>query len=325
MAGAVGGGAGALHRRALAELGGVAAERALVDAPVLGAAERHAVVLELVDRLRRLAREVLHRVGVAEPVRALDGVVHVPLPVVRAHVAEAGGDAALRGDGVAAGREDLGDAGGLQPGLGHAEGGAQAGAAGADDDHVVGVVDELVCGHRATPQAVKAILATAKTPASAKAQQSRVLATQRRGAGRRAVHVVLDHDLHPLLQVENAGQQEEDGDDGVEGLGIGGADRLEVGPEAAGEGEEEEQRQRHQRHRRQALAPPVAGALVGGAEPEDTLPVGAEAHARLPQQRHDQGDDRHHRRADRARRGRSCARCRDRSRRRCPRPGGGCR
>ena len=52
-----------------------------------------------------------------------------------------GGDAALRRDRVRAGREDLGDAGGLQALLGHAERGAQAGAAGADDDDVEGVVD----------------------------------------------------------------------------------------------------------------------------------------------------------------------------------------
>ena len=49
VTGAVGGGAGALRGRAFAVLGGHAAEGALVDAAVLGAAEGHAVVLELVD------------------------------------------------------------------------------------------------------------------------------------------------------------------------------------------------------------------------------------------------------------------------------------
>ena len=105
VAGAVGGGAGALRRRAFAELGGHAAERALVDAAVLGARERHAVVLELVDGVRRVAAQIFDGVLVAEPVGALDGVVHVPAPVVRPHVAERGGDAALRRDGVRARRE----------------------------------------------------------------------------------------------------------------------------------------------------------------------------------------------------------------------------
>ena len=139
----IGGGAGAL-RDALAELRGHAAERALIDLALLGAAEGHAVMLELDDGGDRLAHHVLDGVLVAEPVRALDRVVHVPAPVVLAHVAERGADAALRRHGVAAGREHLGDAGGPQPLLGHAEGGAQAGAAGADDDDVIGVIDDLI-------------------------------------------------------------------------------------------------------------------------------------------------------------------------------------
>ena len=53
-------------------------------------------------------------------------------------------DAALRRHGVAAGREHLGDAGGFQALGGQAESGAQAGAAGADHDHVVLVIDHLV-------------------------------------------------------------------------------------------------------------------------------------------------------------------------------------
>ena len=136
VAGAVGGGAGALRRWPSPKLRGHAAERALVDLAVLGARERHAVVLELVDRGRRVAAEIFDRVLVAEPVRPLDGVVHVPAPVVRAHVAERGGDAALRRDGVRAGRENLGDAGGLQARLRRAERRAQARAAGADDHDV---------------------------------------------------------------------------------------------------------------------------------------------------------------------------------------------
>ncbi len=94
VAGAVGRGTGAL-RDALAVVRGHAAERALVDLAVFGARERQAVVLEFEDRGRRLLGHVLDGVLVAEPVRALDGVVHVQAPVVLAHVAERGADAAL--------------------------------------------------------------------------------------------------------------------------------------------------------------------------------------------------------------------------------------
>ena len=139
VAGAVGGGAGAL-RLALAVVHGHAAERALIDLAVLGARERHAPMLELVDRLRRVAHHVFDGVLVAEPVRSLDGVVHVPAPVIRMHVAERGGNAALRRDRVRACRKHLGDAGGAKPGLAAADHRAQARAAGADHDDVVGVI-----------------------------------------------------------------------------------------------------------------------------------------------------------------------------------------
>src|ERR671920_2258182 len=52
--------------------------------------------------------------------------------------------AALRRHRVAAGGEHLGDARGLQAFFRHAEGGPQAGSAGAHDDDVVGVVDNLI-------------------------------------------------------------------------------------------------------------------------------------------------------------------------------------
>ncbi len=140
VAGAVGGGAGAL-RGALAVMGGHAAERALIDLAVFFAArERQAPVLQLVDGFRRVAAEIFDGVLVAEPVGTLDGVVHVPAPVVLAHVAERGGDAALRRHRMRAGGEHLGDAGGAQAGLAAADHGAQAGAAGADHHHVVAVI-----------------------------------------------------------------------------------------------------------------------------------------------------------------------------------------
>ncbi len=151
VAGAVGRRAGAL-RRALAVMRGHAAERALVDLAFLGARERHAVMFQLDDRGDRLAAHVLDRVLVAEPVGALDRVVEVEAPVVLAHVAERGGDTALRGHGVRAGREHLGDAGGLQALLGQAEGGAQARATGADHDHVVFVLLDLISFHRSVSE-----------------------------------------------------------------------------------------------------------------------------------------------------------------------------
>ena len=145
VAGAVGGGAGAL-RGFLAEVLGHAAKGALVDLAFLGAAERHAEMLELDDRRNRLAAHVFDGVLVAQPVRPLDGVVHVPAPVVLAHIAQRRRNAALGGHGVAARREHLRDAGGLQAGRSHAHGGAEARATGADNNDIVLVIDNLIGG-----------------------------------------------------------------------------------------------------------------------------------------------------------------------------------
>src|SRR5208282_4389004 len=143
MTGTIGGGAGASGGR-FAVIRHVAAERALVDLALLGPAERHAEVLKLVHRLHRLAAHVLDGVLVTQPVRPLHGIVHVPAPVVLVHVAERGGDAALRRDRVAARGEHFADAGRLQPGGTHAERGTQAGTTGADHHDVVGVVHHVV-------------------------------------------------------------------------------------------------------------------------------------------------------------------------------------
>src|SRR3989442_12559886 len=150
VTGAVGGRAGAL-RGTLAVMGGHAAERPLIDPAVFRARERQAPMLELVHRLGRVAAEILDGILVAEPVRPLDGVVHVPAPVVLAHIAERGRDAALRRYRVRAGREHLADAGGLEAGLAAADDRTQARPAGADPDHVLTSILHRISLHRRPP------------------------------------------------------------------------------------------------------------------------------------------------------------------------------
>jgi len=104
-------------------------------------------VLQFDDRRRRLLAHELDRVLIAEPIRPLDGVVHMPAPIVDAHVAERRRDAALRRHRVAAGGEYLGKAGRGQTGLGKTEGGAQASASRTDDDDIVSVLDQFVFAH----------------------------------------------------------------------------------------------------------------------------------------------------------------------------------
>ena len=146
VAGPVGRRASALRRRTLAELGGHAAERALVDAAILGARERHAPMLEFIHGGWRIAAKIFDRILIAEPIRPLNGVVHVPSPIVWSHVAERRRDAALRRDRVRAGRKDLGDARRPKSRLRTANGRPQSRATGADDDNVERMVGNRIGG-----------------------------------------------------------------------------------------------------------------------------------------------------------------------------------
>ena len=104
-------------------------------------------MLQLVDSFRRLPDKILHRVNIAEPIGTLYGVIEVPVPVVGSHVAQRSGDPALRGNGVRAGREKLGDASGAQSLFGHAERCSETRSAGPHDNHIIDVIGELIRAH----------------------------------------------------------------------------------------------------------------------------------------------------------------------------------
>src|SRR5882724_12418340 len=88
-----------------------AAKGSLKYPPVLHARKWHAEMFQLVDSFGRTPAEIFDGVLIAQPVGALDGVVHVPAPIVLAHIAERGRYAPLRRHGMAAGGKDFGDAG----------------------------------------------------------------------------------------------------------------------------------------------------------------------------------------------------------------------
>src|SRR5205085_415301 len=156
MTRAVRGGAGALRRRSFAHVLGHSAERTLVDLALRRAAEGEAHMFEFDHCGGRFATEIFDRVLVPQPVRSLHRIVHVPLPMIRAHIAEACSNASLSSHGMASRREHLGDACSLEPGFGGAHRCPKAGPAGTDDDDVIGMIDDLVRAHAAAPNAIRA-------------------------------------------------------------------------------------------------------------------------------------------------------------------------
>ena len=84
----------------------------------------------------RAAAHEFDGVLVAEPVGAFHGVVHVPIPAVFLHVAQRGGNAALRGHGVGAGGEYFGEHGGVEAGFGKLQRRTQAGTAAANNNGI---------------------------------------------------------------------------------------------------------------------------------------------------------------------------------------------
>src|ERR1700675_259516 len=120
VASALRGGAGPVRHVALGIIRCVSAKLPLVDLAVLSTAERYAEMFEFDDGRDRLTAHIFDRVLIAEPVGAPDRIEHVPAPIVIFHVAERSADAALRGNGMPSGRENLCDAGRVQSRRDHA-------------------------------------------------------------------------------------------------------------------------------------------------------------------------------------------------------------
>src|SRR5215213_3028173 len=96
-------------------------------------------MLELEHRIDSLASEHFRRVLIDEIVTALDGVEHVPLPMIFFDIAEGRADTTLGRSCVRPRWVELADDRDVSL-AGHLDGRHQAGAAGADDDRVVAVI-----------------------------------------------------------------------------------------------------------------------------------------------------------------------------------------
>src|SRR5690606_34111865 len=109
VTGTVGSGTGTGSLAAVTIILGLTTERTLIDAALLGTGERQAHMLELEHGFGAYGTHVFDRVLVTDVVGTLDGVVHVPAPVViRVRRGDGTSDTALGGYCVRTGREHLG-------------------------------------------------------------------------------------------------------------------------------------------------------------------------------------------------------------------------
>ncbi len=88
VTGTVGGGGTSVSLTTLTVVERLTTESTLVDLAVLGTGEGKTEVLELDNGTGSLTTHVVDSVLVTEPIGTLDGVVHVPPPVVLGHITE---------------------------------------------------------------------------------------------------------------------------------------------------------------------------------------------------------------------------------------------
>lgn len=79
----------------------------------------------------------MNRILVTQPITTLDGIVHVPPPIILGHVSQSGIDTTLCGDGMRTRGEELGDTCGLETGFGETEGCSKTGTTGAAESKSV--------------------------------------------------------------------------------------------------------------------------------------------------------------------------------------------
>ena len=140
MARAVSGIAGAAHR-SLAIIACVTPETPLIDTTIVRTIERQTAMLQFIDSINGIAGENLGGRLIHQVITALDGIIHMPLPVVLFLVAQRGCDSTLRRARVRARRVHLGQY--CDAGVGQLHGRHQASAARTNNDDIEFMVHSL--------------------------------------------------------------------------------------------------------------------------------------------------------------------------------------
>ena len=100
-------------------------------------------MFQFVDRIDSVSRQDRRRVLIDEIVATIDGVEHMPFPVVFLGVAKCRGNATLGGSGMRTGRIELANYRDIRASR-HLNGSHQSGAPGAHDHRIVSVIAHAV-------------------------------------------------------------------------------------------------------------------------------------------------------------------------------------
>lgn len=95
------------------------------------------VVLQFDNRSWCFSGHVMDRILISQPIRSLDGIVHMPSPIVLVHVPQSGIDTSLCSYSVTSGWEELRYTGSVETSFGKTEGCSQTSSTGTDDNRIV--------------------------------------------------------------------------------------------------------------------------------------------------------------------------------------------
>ena len=119
-----------------AEVFRLAAERTLINRAIFEARERQTHVIQLQNCFRAGFTHVFDGVLIANVVRPLNGVVHMPFPVIFMGITERDGDTTLRGNGMGTGRKNFREQRTGLAALGNLQRRAHTCAAGTNDNSI---------------------------------------------------------------------------------------------------------------------------------------------------------------------------------------------
>ncbi len=141
---------------------GVTAEGALQDLSVFGAIKKRSPLLQLANTLGSFLGVDLRHAPIVKQLAAAHGVAKMSAPIVRVvYIGHRCGDSTLRHHGMRFAEQRFANHSHVRALSQRSQCRSQAGAAGADDQHIV-FVSFVICGHKSL-KSVIAPLATSRT------------------------------------------------------------------------------------------------------------------------------------------------------------------